>query len=325
MDEPLISIIIPVKNEAELLKKCLESIDALDYPKKKIEVIVPDGLSTDGASEIAKQYGAEVILNKKQTVSPGRNIGFKISKGELIAFTDADCIVDGMWLKNAVKYFRDENVACVGGPNLTPPEEGNFSKAVGFVFGQRIFAAGSVHARVLNEIKEVKSIPGCNAIYRKEALDKVMPIDESLLTCDDTELNRRLLDEGYKLLYTPDVFVWHHRRPDARRLWKQMYRYAIGRLQAGKRDRRMINIIHVLAGLGIPVILLIALFSPFLLLMLSAASFVFMIFTSAYALMRLKSLPIALTVPVVITIMFFAWSAGFLRELLFPLEDTSGE
>lgn len=325
MHDPLISIIIPVKNEAELLKNCLESILIIDYPKEKIEVIVADGLSTDETSSVAKQYGAKVVVNEKQTVSPGRNIAFSISQGELIAFTDADCVVDGKWLKNAVKYFKDEQVACVGGPNLTPLDEGSFGKTVGFVFGQWLFAAGSIHARNPKEVKDVKSIPGCNAVYRKEALAKVMPIDESLLTCDDTELNRRLLDRGYKLLYTPDVFVWHYRRPNPVRLWKQMYRYAIGRLQVGKRDRRMINAAHILVGSGIPILFLILLLSPFLFLVAACISVFLLLFFSVYSFTKTKSPSIAVLVPVVVAIVFFSWSSGFMRELILPIKNTSGK
>lgn len=325
MKEPFVSIIIPVRNDAGLLKKCFESILNLDYPKDRIEVIVADGMSTDNSAEIARQYGAKVVINEKQTVSPGRNIAFKHTSGEIIAFTDADCIVDKNWIRNSLKYFEDEKIACVGGPNLTPPDEGDFGKAVGFVFNQGIFSAGSIHARELKEVKEVRSIPGCNAIYKKGALEKVMPIDESLLTCDDTELNQRLLDKGYKLLYTPDVFVWHYRRPNPKRLFKQMYRYAIGRLQVGKRDRRMINPMHILTGLALPVGFVIFIFS---LSIFVSVLFLYILLLMLYAgvtLIKTGSIKISLYVPAIISIMLFAWSAGFVRELVYPIKKATGK
>lgn len=323
-ERPFVSIIIPVKDEAGLLEACLESISHLDYSKSRIEVVVADGMSKDNSAEIATQYGAKVVLNEKQTVAPGRNIAFKQAVGEIIAFTDADCFVDKNWVKNSLKYFKDENIACVGGPNLTPSNEGDFGRAVGFVFNQKLFSAGSIHARELKEVVEVKSIPGCNAIYRRNALDKVMPIDESLLTCDDTELNQRLIDKGYKLLYTPDVFVWHYRRPNPKRLFKQMYRYAIGRLQVGKKDRRMINMVHIMVGIALPVILAILIFSPFLFFILLSIAVVFMMALFLNAFYKIKSFPAALNVPVVIGIIFFAWSAGFMHELMFPLKKVEG-
>lgn len=324
--DPMVSIIIPVRNDAELLKNCLKSISEIDYPKDRLEVIIADGMSTDQSAEVAKAYGALVIENKKRTVSPGRNIAFEHSSGEIIAFTDADCIVDKNWIRNSLKYFEGDHnkVACVGGPNLTPPDESDFGRAVGFVFNQGLFAAGSIYARVLNTIIEVKSIPGCNAVYRREALQKVMPIDETLLTCDDTELNQRIIDNGYKLLYTPDVFVWHYRRPNPKGLFKQMYRYAIGRLQVGKRDHRMINPTHILVGLSLPLGALILLFSPMVFLILLSLYLLMLVAYSLKALKESTSAIVALWVAVVITIILCGWSVGFVRETIYPYKEESG-
>jgi cellulose synthase/poly-beta-1,6-N-acetylglucosamine synthase-like glycosyltransferase len=327
---PFISIIIPAKNEEKLIRSCITSLHALDYPKDKLEIIVVDGISTDQTDTVAREMGANVLINKKQTVSPGRNIGFENAHGELIAFTDADCIVDKNWLASSIKYFEKEDVACVGGPNLTPGSESNFGKAVGFVFDQPVFAAGSIHARELKEVKEVSSIPGCNAIYRQTVLAKVMPLDESMLTGDDTLLNRKILDLGYKLLYTPDVSVLHFRRPTPGRLWKQFYRYAIGRLQVGKKDKRLLNPMHVLIGLSLPILLLIFLFlilnNKILFLVFSLlAGFLFLLYFSIKGMVKWKSLSVGLQIPLIILLIMTAWSGGFLRELFIPIRRVEGK
>ncbi len=319
---PFVSIIIPAKNEERLIEQCLNALNALEYPRNSYEIIVADGQSTDNTVKIAEKLGARVVANPSGTVSPGRNIAFKQARGDIIAFTDADCVADVNWLKNSIKYFDDETIAGVGGPNLTPENETLFGKAVGFVFGQAIFAAGSVHARNLKEIKKVRSIPGCNAIYKREALEKVMPVDEGLLTCDDTEMNQRIIDNGYSLLYTPDVFVWHYRRPTHVRLWKQMYRYAIGRLQVGKRDKRMINVFHILVGITPPMGIVVLFFSRplFASLFLIYALFLFIYFL--VSLFKTGSFKVSLRVPAVISIIFFAWSTGFMRELIYPIKNS---
>jgi len=327
---PFISIIIPAKNEEQLVRGCLVSLHALDYPKEKIEIIIVDGLSTDRTASVAREMGAIVISNAKQTVSPGRNIGFENARGELVAFTDADCIVDKKWLINCVHYFEDENVACVGGPNLTPENESDFGKAVGFVFDQPIFAAGSIHARELNDIKEVSSLPGCNAIYRRSVLTQVMPLDESMLTADDTILNREIIDLGYKLLYTPDVIVLHYRRPTPWRLWKQFYRYAIGRLQVGKKDKRLLNPMHILTGLSLPIIiialLILVLNSQYQLLIATLIlAFIFFGYFAIKAMIKWKSIAVGLWVPFIIILIMKAWSFGFLRELIFPMRKVVGK
>jgi cellulose synthase/poly-beta-1,6-N-acetylglucosamine synthase-like glycosyltransferase len=322
---PFVSIIIPAKNEERHLRSCISSLQQLDYPKEKIEIIIVDGLSTDNTAGVALEMGAKVISNEKQTVSPGRNIGFENAKGELIAFTDADCIVDPQWLSNCIKYFEnDETVACAGGPNFTPSDESSFGKAVGFVFDQPVFAAGSIHARELNDVKEVTSIPGCNAIYRHSILARVMPLDDSMLTGDDTLLNRKILDLGYRLLYPPDVSVFHYRRPTPRKLWRQFYRYAIGRLQVGKKDKRLLNMAHVLIGLSLPLGLLTVLMlvwskSFLVLTCIMIFAFLFLFYFAIKGMIKWKSVSVGIQVPLVIVLIMSAWSVGFVREMMFPV------
>lgn len=326
---PLVSVIIPVKNEEANIKDCLLSLKRIDWPKEKLEVILVDGGSTDRTVELGKKFGARVAFNKKGTVAPGRNVGYKMAKGEIIAFTDADCRVDKDWLKNAFNYFKNKKVAGVGGPNITPGEETNFGKAVGWIFNQGLFAAGSLHARVIDKVCETKSLPGCNSIYKRGVLEKVMPQDENLLTCDETEMNYRIRDLGYKLLYTPDVFVYHFRRPTLTKLYWQMYRYAIGRLQFGKKRLDGINIFHIIVGMLLPVFLLFILFSVIFYIDLLRYFFVFfsilifLIFLKSF--IENKSFLIAINSTLAVMIICFSWSLGFIRELILPLKDVRGK
>jgi len=321
-DMPSISVVIPVRDAERLLPNCLKSLEALDYPKDKYEVILADGISKDRTRDIALEHGIRVIENPKKTVVSGRNIGFKESRGYLVAFSDVDCIMDKHWLKNCVKYFADNNVACVGGPNLTPEDETSFGKAAGFVFNQSLFAAGSIHARVLKDVREVKSIPGCNAIYRRDVLEKVMPMSEDLIEAEDAQMNQRIRQLGYRLLYTPDVFVWHYRRPTPGKLLYQMYRYAIGRVIVGRIDPNMLNAAYVTAGLAIPIFAIVTavllLAGPVYFHMLLAIIAAFILFYSLRALIQTRSMKVALYVPYVIFIMTVAWSSGFMRQLIWP-------
>jgi cellulose synthase/poly-beta-1,6-N-acetylglucosamine synthase-like glycosyltransferase len=319
MDYPFFSIIIPVRNEEALLGKCLESLERLDYPKSQLEIIISDGLSTDNTVEIAKDHKAKVVRNEAQTVAPGRNAGFQYSKGDFIAFSDADCTMDKNWLNNALKYFRDdEKVASVGGPNLSPGNESPFGKAVRFLFLFGSLISGSIYVTDSSKIKIVKSIPGCNAIYKREALEKVMPVDETLLTGDDVEMNYQLIGRGYKVLYAPDVIVWHYRRDNPKKFWKQIYRYAIGRLQLAKRHRDAANPIHIISGLAIPIFIFLMIFSfvlnPVYPLFLIGAILIALAVFSGLSLAKEKSLEVALNVFLAAIIFVFAWSSGFLKE-----------
>lgn len=322
---PFVSIVIPARNSENIIGRCLESLNILEYPKDKYEVIIADGNSEDGTTTIAQKLGAIVVSNPKRIVCTGRNEGFKHAKGEIIAFSDADCVMDKNWIKNSIKYFEDPTIGGVGGPNITPDNETAFGKAVGFVFNQAIFSAGGIHARILKRKKEVKSIPGCNAIYRRNALEKVMPIDENIVEAEDYIMNQKIRNSGYKLIYTPDTIVWHYRRPIPKKFFKQIYRYAIGRLLIGKENKENINLMHIAVGFGLPILLLA---SVFLLsidyIWLVAFAAVIILFLIAYflaALVKLKSLKAATFVPLVIIILFSAWSMGFLKELISPIKS----
>lgn len=326
--EPFASIVIPTKNESRFIATCLDSLQSLDYPKDRLEIIIVDGFSTDNTREIAERRRVRVALNPKQTEPAGRNLGFAISKGDLVAFTDADCIIDRNWLKNSLKYFADEKVAGLGGINLTPETDGAFGKAVGFVFSQPIFSPGTYYARILKEVKKVPHLPWCNAIYRRAILEKVMPIDDSLLFCADVDLNRRINAMGYDLLYTPDAFVWHHRRSSPKSLWTQMHKFAIARVQVSRKHHDMLHPAHVMVGLAIPLLAVIgiglSLLAPKLLLLSTGAALLGLLFFSALAFLEERSIRVALFVPAIILTILLAWSSGFLRELVFPLKDVTG-
>jgi cellulose synthase/poly-beta-1,6-N-acetylglucosamine synthase-like glycosyltransferase len=326
---PFFSIIIPAKNEAALIKNCLQSLQQLNYPKDRFEVIISDGLSSDKTADIARSLGAKIIENRLQTVAPGRNVGFASSQGDLVAFSDADCVMDKNWLSNALKYFNDEGVGGLGGPSLAPQNETPFGRAVRFFFLLGSFLSGSVYVSDLKKAKEVKSVPGCNAIYRREALLKVMPSDETLLTCDDVEINYQLIKKGYKILYVPDVIVWHYRRDNPKKFWKQIYRYSIGRLQIGKKHGDAINLAHILSGLAIPIALFILtlsfIFNQIYFLYLIGAGLLATILLAVFSFIKEKIIKTALYVPLVVLIFVSAWSAGFLRELFFPIKKVAGK
>jgi len=323
-NHPFVSIVIPAKNAGDIIDKCLESLDKLDYPKDRYEVIVADGKSQDKTPLIVEKHRAILILNPDMIVCTGRNVGFEKAKGEIIAFSDADCVMDKNWIKNSIKYFGDPGIGGVGGPNKTPSDETSFGKAVGFIFNQAIFSAGSIHGRILDQTKEIKSLPGCNMIFRREALAKVLPMNKTIYEAEDYIMNQEIRKHGYRLVYTPDTIVWHYRRPTPRRFLRQMQRYGIGRLLIGKKDRSNLNTIHILAGLGIPILIglsaCLILINPLWFVYAISLGILFLFIYFLLAWTKLKSLKSAILVPYAIIILFFGWSSGFLRELLIPIK-----
>jgi cellulose synthase/poly-beta-1,6-N-acetylglucosamine synthase-like glycosyltransferase len=321
-----VSIVIPVKNEERVLGRCLESIRNLDYPTDRLEVIIADSLSTDSSLQVAARYGAKVVSNPKQTVVSGRNRGLQAAAGEFVAFTDADCEVSPGWLKTGLEVFELDGVAGVGGVTLFPDDATAFQKAVNVLFLLAGFIGSTSHRQSVRSVRYVSDIPGCNSIYRRSALEKVMPLDEGFLTGEDAWLNWLLRRQGSRQAVSDNMILWHHRRSTPRSFFRQMYRFAIGRLQVGKRERSLLKPIHVLAGFSLPLLVgavILALASGYsgivIGLMLVACAGLLLL-----GLVKTSSFQAACYVPIVCMIFLVAWSLGFMRELLVPLKEVDG-
>jgi len=326
-DQPTVSIIIPVRNEERILAKCLQAIGKLDYPKELVEVIVPDSLSTDRSRQIAEAFGAAVVSNPRQTVVSGRNCGFRVSRGQFVAFTDADCMVRRDWLQAGLRAFAHEDVAGAGGVTLFPDDATPFQKAVNVLFLMASLARATAHRQTSPVTQFVSDIPGCNSIYRRDALAQVMPLDENLLTAEDVWLNWRLTRRGFRLAAVGDMILWHHRRTTPASFCRQMYRFAVGRLQVGKRARCLLSPLHIAAGFTIPLALasLAVGLACGVTGMLALAAFAAGAGLFGVGLARTRSFQAALYVPMVVGFFLAGWSAGFLRDLFFPMRSVDGK
>lgn len=325
---PTVSIVIPVKNEELILERCLDSIDQLDYPKDRVQVIIADGLSTDGSREIAARRGAQVVCNPRQTVVAGRNLGFQVANGEYIVFTDADCVVRNDWLRGALDAFRlDKTIAGVGGVSLFPENATPFEEAVNLVYSSAELAESTAHPQSSESDRYVDDLPGCNAMYYRDALGEVMPVDEQLLTAEDVWMNWTIRQRGHRLLLTKEMVLWHQRRSSPKRFFRQIYRFAIGRLQVGRRARSLLNSYHIFAAISLPLLVILAagtVLTGHALSLLIALS-VLVAVSFGMAALKTNNVRAAMWFPPVLAIFLSAWSLGFFREWAFPLTKSDGK
>ena len=231
---PFVSIVIPTTGNVKFIKGLVESVNKLDYPKDRYELILIGDEETELlkiSRERALSYGINTIL-KYEPYAAGkkRNIGVELANGEIIAFTDDDTILKEDWLNNAIKHLNENtNYIGVGGPNFTPREGLPFAKAVGRIFGSKFlfsFRYTIGHAKP----KEIEHNPTCNYIIKKEVF-KTVQFHDTLWPGEDAEFDIRLIKNGLKILYAPDVIVWHHRRSRPIPFLKQMFNYGKTRAQ----------------------------------------------------------------------------------------------
>jgi GT2 family glycosyltransferase len=201
---PKVSVVVCAYNAESTMAACLDSLQQLRYPA--YEVIVIDDGSTDRTGRIADQYeGIHVVHQENEGLSAARNVGIAASTGEIIAFTDSDCVVDPDWLHYLVATFLSSGHPAVGGPNLPPPEDSLVATCVAASPG------GPQHV-LLND-EEAEHIPGCNMAFRREVLEELGGFDPIYRAAgDDVDLCWRLQERGYRIGFSPAAMVWHFRR-----------------------------------------------------------------------------------------------------------------
>lgn len=214
-----ISIIIPVKNGAQTLKNCLQSIR--DQRISGIEVIVLDSMSTDGSKEIALSYGAIVkdIPLGKFNHGLTRNLGAAMSSGDLLYYTVQDAwLPDQCMLGRMAAHFKDETVHAVAGHQVTPWGHLDKNPASWFkrftepVISIRQFPEHTFKNLSAKDQFENSGWDDVNAMYRKAALVQI-PFRETNFSEDWLWANDAL-QNGMKILYDPSLVVnhYHHMR-----------------------------------------------------------------------------------------------------------------
>lgn len=129
--EPFISVCLPTYNNERTIDRCLKSIFDQDYPQDKFEVLVIDGGSSDMTVDIAKKYGVKIIANPYRIEEKGRVIGIEQSKGEIVAFIDADnYLVDKQFFRKLIFPFLEKSRVAISQPKyyVSESEDDIFTK-----------------------------------------------------------------------------------------------------------------------------------------------------------------------------------------------------
>lgn len=208
---PEATIVVAVYNGAITIEACVASLLALRYPREDFEVIVVDNGSTDGTRGVLAAFGDQIRVLEEPTrgASAARNCGIRNARGGLIAFTDADCIVEADWLASLVQPLDDPSVGIVGGPIL------------GRVAGNRIERFGElIHdQRRAIELDCPPYAASGNWGSRRPVLCEAGLFDETLLRGQDVDLAWRICQSGYRLVYAPSAIVRHR---NERTVWGLM-------------------------------------------------------------------------------------------------------
>ena len=201
---PRVSVVVCAYNAERTMDACLASLAVLNYPDYEV-IVVNDG-SRDRTLEIAESHGyCRIISQPNKGLSAARNVGAEAATGEIVAYTDSDCVADPDWLTYLVAKMEASGLAACGGPNFPPPEDSLVPAAVAVAPG------GPTHVLLSDEVAE--HIAGCNMAFRREALLDLGGFDPVYRAAgDDVDICWRFQDAGFVIGFSPAAIVWHFRR-----------------------------------------------------------------------------------------------------------------
>ena len=224
-----ISIVIPTYNRKEILKKCLDSIFEQKYPRENFEVIVIDDSSGDGTRELLsnlsrKHDNVMYFMQQHKGPAAARNLGAKVSRGEIIAFIDDDCIAGTDWLKRMVYgHFQNPGITCIGGTTLTSDTKAS-------VLVSQFLSTCSIET-CLKGKQEVIFFPTCNVSLKRKIFEKYLFQENFLLPGgEDLEFFWRLFKEGHRFIWDRQMEVVHFRNKSLSAFVKQAHIYGRGNL-----------------------------------------------------------------------------------------------
>ena len=214
---PFVSVIVCSYNGAPTLAACLESLGKLNYPNYEV-ILVDDGSTDDTASVAARFPQVRYIHQENHGLSHARNTGARAAQGEVLAYTDSDCMADADWLYYLVTALLSGNYAGVGGPNVTPPAAKSVQACVAAAPG------GPSHVLLTDTVAE--HIPGCNMAFYRWAFEAIGGFDVEYRTAgDDVDFCWRLQQADYVIAFSAAAIVWHHRRLTVRAFFRQQQGY----------------------------------------------------------------------------------------------------
>ena len=228
-DYPFVSVVIPVFNDAERLRLCLQALEQQTYERSRYEIVVVDNGSAqpDQVKAVVEPYArVQFAIEPTPGSYAARNHGLALAKGEVVAFTDADCVPEPNWLEQGVNHLRQ-----------TP----NCGQVIGKV---TLFFANPQAPTAVELYESLTAFPQerllrdfhggatANVLTWRHVIDKVGNFNTRMKSNGDLEWGERVFQAGYEQVYAADVQVNH----PARRTLPELYKRTV-RLAGGVCDR----------------------------------------------------------------------------------------
>ncbi len=341
---PLVSVIMPIRNEARFIERSLGSVLAQDYPSERMEVIIVDGMSDDGTREIVQQmincmttdYGRRTTDDRLRTTDCGRqitgiptiilldnpsrivptalNIGLKHARGDVIIRVDGHCEIAPDYVRRCVEVLQETGADCVGGLQRAVGE-GWIGRTIALTTSSP-FGVGSARFHYDERPGWVDTV--YLGAYHRKVFDRIGGFDEELVRNQDDEFNFRLIQAGGKIWLDPSIRSVYYSRASLKSLWRQYFQYGFYKVRVIQKRKAIPSWRHL-----VPATFVLGLAGSILLAMITAQPFWALCVAGPYALANIlaslwtarkdwKTLPL---LPFAFSTLHLSYGIGFLWGL----------
>lgn len=206
---PSVTVIVPARDRPLETRACVESLLTLDYPPDLLEVIVVDDASQTPLSEALSGLSARVLRREtNEGQSAARNLAMNAARGEVLAFTDNDCVADSGWLRSLVAPLCEPDVEVTGGRVHSPSPDG---PVAAFEAARSPLDMGA-NASKVGTSEPVAYLPTCNLAVDRQTLRQLGGFDEGMMLGEDADLVWRAARTGCGVHYEPSAKIVHRHR-----------------------------------------------------------------------------------------------------------------
>ena len=236
-----VSVVIPVYNEEARIRECLNSL--FRNTEQPFEVILADGGSEDRTVEIAREFpGVRVLANPSRTAAAGRNVGIKHARGDVIAFTDGDCIADSGWIAAIRRCFEERpGLDGVRGKITSAPGVNKYERYWNRLAWELLMQFGD-EPHEIRERNLADALVTANCAYRRRTLVRLKGFSRWFgNNAEDVDLTWRALDAGAVLTYDPRIVIQAHGVTSREGIAKKSFRNGVSSSKLQKRYGGKIN------------------------------------------------------------------------------------
>ena len=319
---PSVSVVMPIRNEANAIARGLGAVFAQDYPSAKLEVIVADGGSTDGTREIVRSLQRDhpnlrMIDNPPGIVATGLNAAILQAEGEVIVRVDGHTEIATDYVRQCVADLARTGAENVGG-RMSAVGGGAFGRAVALATSSP-FGVGGARFHYSDREEWVDTV--YMGAWRRDVFDRFGLFDEELVRDQDDEFNYRIRSRGGRILLSPRIRSRYTVRSTPRALWRQYFQYGFWKVRVTQKHPRQMRPRQFVPPLFAATLLFslgTSFFSPVgrILFVLALGSYLVANLVSSAWTARSAGPESLLLLPPVFAIVHLAYGSGFLRGLV---------